>query len=109
MSTLSRAVYHILLALAGEDRHGYGIMADVLEHTDGGLRLWPGVLYGSLKQLADGGLVVEVAPPAGAPRDRMHRRYYRLTRPGRAALADETARLDRIVRTARARRVRLKG
>lgn len=98
----------ILLALADRDLHGYGIMADVLERTGGRMRLWPGVLYGSLKRLASAGLVEEVAPPRDAPRDRMSRRFYRLTPAGRKALGSEMARLARDVQTARLRRVRVR-
>jgi len=102
---LNAASCQILLALADRDLHGYGIMADVLERTDGRMRLWPGILYGSLKKLADGGLVEETDPPRDAPRDRMARRFYRLTRDGRRALGREMARLARDVETARSRKI----
>ena len=95
----------ILLALADRDLHGYGIMADVLERTGGRLRLWPGILYGSLKKLADAGLVEETDAPKDAPRDRMARRFYRLTREGRRALGRELARMARDLETARLRKV----
>jgi DNA-binding PadR family transcriptional regulator len=98
----------ILLALASRDLHGYGIMADVLERTEGRTRLWPGILYGSLKRLADEGLVQEVDPPADAPRDRMARRFYRLTSAGRKALGREMARVARDLQTARARKIAIK-
>jgi DNA-binding PadR family transcriptional regulator len=102
---LNAASCQILLALADRDLHGYGIMADVLERTDGRMRLWPGILYGSLKKLADAGLVEETDPPRDAPRDRMARRFYRLTRDGRRALGREMARLARDVETARSRKI----
>jgi len=102
---LTPTICQILLALADRDLHGYGIMADVLERTDGRLRLWPGILYGSLKRLSDTGLVEEVDPPRDAPRDRMSRRFYRLTAAGRKALGREMARLARDVQTARARKI----
>jgi DNA-binding PadR family transcriptional regulator len=108
MYDLKPSAYHILLALADRDRHGYGIMTDVLEQTGGRLRLWPGALYGTIKGLCDAGLVQEVKPPADAPRDRMHRRFYRLTAPGRAALAEETRRLAGYVNMARMRKVRVR-
>jgi DNA-binding PadR family transcriptional regulator len=98
----------ILLALAERDLHGYGIMADVLERTGGRTRLWPGVLYGSLKRLSDEGLVEETDPPKDAPRDRMSRRFYRLTREGRRALGREMARVARDLETARLRKVVLR-
>lgn len=95
----------ILLALAERELHGYGIMADVLERTGGRMRLWPGVLYGSLKRLSDEGLVEETDPPKDAPRDRMSRRFYRLTREGRRALGREMAQVARDLETARLRKV----
>lgn len=98
----------ILLALADHDLHGYGIMADVLERTNGRTRLWPGVLYGSLKRLAAEGFVTEIDPPKHAPRDRMSRRFYRLTATGRRALGRELARAERDLETARARKVTVK-
>jgi DNA-binding PadR family transcriptional regulator len=51
--------FHILLCLAGGEQHGYGIMQEVLERTDGKVRLWPATLYGSLKRLIQNGLIVE--------------------------------------------------
>jgi DNA-binding PadR family transcriptional regulator len=105
---LNQAACQILLALADDDRHGYGIMADVLERTGGRLRLWPGVLYGSLKNLAAAGFVEEVDPPKRAPKDRMSRRFYRLTAAGRRALGRELAHAARDLATARARKVSLK-
>jgi DNA-binding PadR family transcriptional regulator len=105
---LNPTTCQILLALANRDLHGYGIMADVLERTEGRMRLWPGVLYGSLKRLADEALVEEVGPPRDAPRDRMARRFYRLTSAGRKALGREMARLARDLQTARARKIAIK-
>ena len=95
--------FQILLSLADQPRHGYGVMSDVLERTEGRMKLWPGVLYGSLKRLTEAELVEEVEPPADAPQDRMERRFYRITEPGRRALAAETARLASYVEAARAR------
>ena len=105
---LNPTICQILLALANRDLHGYGIMADVLERTEGRIRLWPGGLYGSLKRLAEGSLVEEVDPPRDAPRDRMTRRFYRLTPSGRKALGTEMARVARDLQTARSRRVAIK-
>jgi DNA-binding PadR family transcriptional regulator len=95
--------FQILLALAHRDLHGYGIMTDVLERTGGRMRLWPGMLYGSLKRLADVGLIKETAAPTGAPADAMERRFYRITPAGKRALAAETERLAAYVEAARAR------
>ena len=100
---LSPQWFQILLALAEQPLHGYGIMSDVLARTDGRLKLWPGMLYGSLKRLTEAGLVEETDPPAGAPQDRMERRFYRITADGRRALSAETARLASYLETARSR------
>ena len=107
---LTPVVLNILLALADEERHGYGIGVEVRERTEGKMRLGPGTLYGSLKRLVDGGLVEEVEGPErspedqseGAPRryDAERRRYYRLTGFGERVLTAELARLERVVRTA---------
>ncbi|HET9370594.1 MAG TPA: helix-turn-helix transcriptional regulator [Vicinamibacterales bacterium] len=95
--------FQILLALADRDRHGLGIMHDVLDRTDGQVRLWPGMLYRTLQQLRRDGYIADApgpdVPEAGSPR------YYRLTAAGRRACAAEAARLAAIVDVARARRV----
>jgi DNA-binding PadR family transcriptional regulator len=98
---LTPAVFHILLALAGGERHGYGIMKDVLQQSEGELRLGAGTIYGTLQRLIESGLVAE-APRAG-PRmvDGRARRYYRLTSKGRAALDADVQRLESLVRAAR--------
>lgn len=95
--------FQILLALADRDLHGYAIMSDVLERTSGRMRLWPGMLYGSLKRLTEGGLIREVQAPADAPVDQMERRFYRITPAGKRALAAETERLAAYVDAAKAR------
>ena len=102
MPALTPVVFHILLALSEEPRHGYGILKDVLEQTNGELRLGPGTVYTSLQRLMEQGWVEEIAAPAGAdPR----RRYYRLHRTGRAALVGEVDRMASLLRVARGRRV----
>lgn len=95
--------FQILLSLADQPRHGYGVMTDVLERTGGRMKLWPGMLYGSLKRLAEAGLVEESQAPADAPRDRMERRFYQLTPLGRDALEAEADRMAAYVAAARAR------
>ncbi len=101
---LSPAVFHILLALADDDRHGYAIMRDVDERTGGVVRVGPGMLYGSIKWLlADGYL--EESPRRAKAGDDERRRYYRLTAAGRDLLKAEAARLEAAVGHARARRV----
>jgi DNA-binding PadR family transcriptional regulator len=90
--------FHILLSLSLDERHGYAIMQDVLERTDGRVRLWPATLYGSIKRLSEQDLI-EPSPDRPAPEDDDARRqYYRLTRLGRRALEAESARLEQMVR-----------
>jgi len=96
---LSAAALHILLALASEDRHGYGIMREVARQSDGRYKLGPGTLYDNLQKLLDQGIVEERAPRS--PGDDPRRRYYRLSRFGRGLLATEVARLGGVVREAR--------
>jgi len=100
---LSPAVFHILLALADGDQHGYAIMREIDTRTDGVVRVGPGMLYGSVKWLlADG--FIEDAPRRGRTDDERRRRY-RLTATGRTLLKAEAARLEAAVGLARARRV----
>jgi DNA-binding PadR family transcriptional regulator len=98
---LSPAVLHILMALAGEDRHGYGIMREVERQSDGQYRLGPGTLYDNLQRLLDKGLVAESAKPSDDEDPR--RRYYRLTNLGRQVLTAEIARLEEMFRAAKLR------
>src|SRR6266540_3116746 len=90
--------FYILLALAGEEQHGYGIMQDVLDRTGGKVRLWPATLYGTIKRLVESELIEE-SPHRPAPEDDdERRRYYRLTKLGRQVLSAETKRLEELVR-----------
>ena len=98
---LSPATLHILLALAGEDRHGYGIMQEVARQSDQRYKLGPGTLYDNLQKLMENGLVREVPSPAA--NDDPRRRYYRLTSFGSRVLAAEVSRLEGVVREARSR------
>jgi DNA-binding PadR family transcriptional regulator len=100
---LTPAVFHILLALAEGQRHGYAILKDVERQTDGAMRMGPGTLYGTLQRMMDQGLVEESAGPARPVDER--RRYYQLSKSGRVALKIEVERMETLVRTARARRV----
>ena len=109
---LTPVALNILLALADEERHGYGIGVEVRERTEGKMRLGPGTLYGSLKRMVDAGLVEESEGPideapddAGRGYDAQRRRYYRLTGFGERVLAAELARLEGVVRTAQAKGV----
>src|SRR5215468_11478142 len=97
---------HILLALVGAEQHGYGIMQDVLERSDGKVRLWPATLYGSLKRLIEAGLIVESGDRPAPELDDARRRYYKLTTLGRRVLDLETRRLKDLVRILDARRRR---
>jgi DNA-binding PadR family transcriptional regulator len=90
--------FHILLALACEEQHGYGIMQDVLERTMGKVRLWPATLYGSLKRMIETDLIEESPSRPRPELDDARRRYYRLTRLGRQVLDAECGRLQGLVR-----------
>jgi DNA-binding PadR family transcriptional regulator len=102
---LSPHWFQILLSLADEDRHGLGIMNDVLERTGGQLKLWPGMLYRNLSKLAADGLVVEVEAPADAAIGGGRPRYYRITAAGRKACAAEAGRLASFVEAARKKKL----
>lgn len=98
---LSPAALHILLALAGEDLHGYGIMQEVARQTQGRYRIGPGTLYDNLKKLMSEGLLEETA--GRAKDDDPRRRYYRLKGLGRGVLAVEVERLKGVVREGQSR------
>lgn len=96
--------YYILLSLADGDRHGQAIARDVLELSGGQVTLWPAALYGSLDELREDGWIQEVDERRGRPADASDKqRIYRLTRAGHRVVAAETARLEALVREARAR------
>ena len=96
---LSPAALHVLLSLAGEDRHGYGIMQEVARQSEGQYKLGPGTLYDNLQKLMSQGLVEPARQPSS--NDDPRRRYYRLTSFGRGVLTAEIARLEGVVREAR--------
>ena len=96
--------FHVLLSLANGEQHGYGIMQEVLERTNGKVRLWPATLYGTLERLLDAGLIAEANRRPPADEDDARRRYYRLTALGRRVLAAESMRLEDLVRVIRAKR-----
>lgn len=104
MAHLSPQAFHILVALADRDQHGYGIMLDVAERTQGKLRLSAGTLYGSIKRLLEQDFIVELRarqrPEKDVDDDR--RRYYRLTPLGRKAAEQEVRRMSELVEQARA-------
>ncbi len=99
------ATFHILLALADADLHGYAIMQDVAQRSDGAVRLGPGTLYGALKRLLESRLVEESGERADPERNDQRRRYYRLTPLGMAVARAEARRLDAILRAARRKKL----
>lgn len=100
---LTPAMFHVLLALAGGDLHGYAILKDVEMRTEGKLRLSTGTLYGIIKRLLADGLIVELRVRPPEEQDDERRRYYRLTNTGRQAATAEAERMDEMVAAARAR------
>jgi DNA-binding PadR family transcriptional regulator len=100
---LPPATFHILLALAGDDRHGYAIIQDVMRRTDGELKLSAGTLYRSIQRMLEQGLIVETRDRPAPEDDDERRRYYRITPLGAAAARAEARRLAQLVRMARAK------
>lgn len=100
--TLTLPMLQILLALVGEDRHGYGILLEIEERT-GGVRLGTGTLYTALQRLVSKGLIEESEERPAPDLDDQRRRYYRLTEQGREVARGEAARLETIVGMARAK------
>jgi DNA-binding PadR family transcriptional regulator len=97
--------FHVLLALADEERHGYAIMQDTAERTDGAMVLDPGTLYRALQRMVRAGLVAPSERRPDRNLDDERRRYYRLTGLGRRAAAAEAERMARLVRAARQSRL----
>ena len=95
---------HILLSLVEGEQHGYGIMQDVLERSDGKVRLWPATLYGSLKRLIQEGLIGESSERPAPELDDARRRYYKLSPLGRRVLDLESERLRGLVRALQTKR-----
>ena len=101
---LPPATFHILLAVADDERHGYGIIQDVAARTNGSLRLSPGTLYRSIQRMLEQGLLVEMKERPATPDDDERRRYYRITPLGRLVAEAEARRLVQLVDMARAAR-----
>ena len=99
---LPTALFHILVAVADRERHGYAIMQDVAARTEGQLKLSPGTLYGSIKRMLREGLIEELDERPDPEHDDVRRRYYRITPHGRAVAAAEAARLAKLLSQARA-------
>ena len=102
MSSLTPAVFHILLSLADGERHGYAIMRDVAARTGGKSRMGPGTLYGTLKRLLQAGLVADAGERTDPGMNAERRKYYRLTDKGRNVAVGEANRLEALVRAAKA-------
>lgn len=102
---LTPPVFHILLALTDEERHGYGIMQDVARQTGDALQLGPGTLYGCLRRMLAAGLVEESDERPDAALDDERRRYYRMTALGQRVVRAEAQRLRNAVIAARAKRL----
>jgi DNA-binding PadR family transcriptional regulator len=98
---LSSATLHILLSLAGDDLHGYGIMQEILRQSRGRYKLGPGTLYDNLRRLIELRFVGEIGPRGGD--DDPRRRYYRITMRGSGVLAAEMDRLQVVVREGKLR------
>ena len=102
---LTPAMFHILLALADKERHGYHIMREVDERTNGNVKLGPGTLYGSIKRMMADGLIEELEERPDPELDDERRRYYRLTDFGFRVASAEAQRLEQMVRSARAKKL----
>jgi DNA-binding PadR family transcriptional regulator len=100
---LTPPVFHILLALADEERHGYGIMQDVARQTGDALQLGPGTLYGCLKRMLAAGLVTESEERPDPALDDERRRYYRMTALGNRVVRAEAQRLHGALTAAKAK------
>lgn len=97
---LTPAMFHILLALADQERHGYHIMQEIEERTEGKVRLGPGTLYGSIKRMLADGWIEETEERPDPEMDDERRRYYRLTDFGYRVATAEAERLARLVKSA---------
>ena len=98
-------MFHILLALADDSRHGLGIIQEVAAQTDGRVQVWPGMLYLALKRMNEKGLVVETEASDGFVAGGGRPRFYRMTPAGRRACRAEADRHLRLVNAARAKRI----
>jgi DNA-binding PadR family transcriptional regulator len=99
---LAPAAFHILVALADDDRHGYAIIQEVASRTDGRVTLSAGTLYRSIQRLLERGLILETSERPAPELDDQRRRYYRITPRGRAVARAEARRLEQLVKLARA-------
>lgn len=102
---LPSAAFQILLSLADENLHGYGIMRQVEQQTNGRMRLGPGTLYSSIQALLEESLIEEVDQGSSQGTTDERRRYYRLTSSGRKLARSEAERLADLLRVARAKNI----
>ena len=102
---LPPATFHILVALADDDRHGYAVIKDIEARTGGRLKLSAGTLYRSVDRMVQQGLIREISSPLARNMDDERRRYYRITTLGRRVLQAESVRMATLVAAARAKRV----
>jgi DNA-binding PadR family transcriptional regulator len=102
---LTPALFHVLLSLSDADRHGYAILKEIADRTDGTVKLSTGTLYGLIKRALSEGLIVESRRRPPARNDDERRRYYRLTEFGRAVVTAEAERLEQLVASAWDKRV----
>ncbi|SRR6266567_5756380 len=105
MLPLTPAVFHILLALADGEKHGYAIMQEVAVRTDGAMRMGPGTLYGSIQRMLKDGLIAEAQERTDPVHGEERRRYYRLTGFGQRVLLAEARRLEQLVHIAQSKQV----
>jgi len=103
---LPGVTFQILVSLAGQDLHGYGIMQDVLERTRGKMKLSPGTLYAAVKRMLEDGLLLELEERPDPEEDDERRRYYRLTKLGRDIASAEATRLSALIQQARSNGLR---
>ncbi len=104
-ANLSPVVFQILLALANSDLHGYGIKLEVQQRTDGAMNLGSGTLYEAIQRLEAMGYIAEAPSPPDAPTGARKRRYYRIEEAGRRELEAELARMEKIVRFAKRKKL----
>ncbi len=105
MAPQTPAVFHVLLALADAERHGYGIMREVAGRTNSQVIMGPGTLYGTIKRMLGAGLIEECGERSDPELNDERRRYYRLTGEGRRVAKLEAERIDRLAAWARTKRL----
>lgn len=104
-SSLTPAVLHILLALSKEERHGYGIMKQVKEDSQGKVKMGPGTLYGSINRMIESGLIIESSKRIDSELDDERRIYYKITGLGKKALTDELDRYKEVLVVAKQKKL----